>query len=54
MKYYKVRFLMDDNYEVVELNDPNDYIWDPNNKVVFQGTLSECAAWIQLKEKDCI
>ncbi len=54
MKYYKVRLSMDDDYEVVELSDPNDFIWDSDNEVVFRGTLPECAAWIQLKEKDCI
>jgi len=50
MKKYKVFFFQDDIYEVVEFNPSEDEYQDK----VFQGTLSECNAWISLKEKEYI
>jgi hypothetical protein len=47
MKKYKVFFFQDDIYEVLEFNPDEDGYQDK----VFQGTLSECDAWINLMEK---
>jgi hypothetical protein len=55
---YKVRLMMDDNYEVVELTpnekyDENDYDSDEqefNEQSVYQGRLADCEAYIRLNE----
>lgn len=62
---YKVQHFQDNIYEVMEnihrTNYYNDHFYPPPATVkydppetwesVFQGTLSECEAWINLKEK---
>lgn len=57
MKKYKVRFRMDQEYEVVELTysehylRDNRYSWEPTEEEsVFQGGLADCEAYIRLKE----
>ena len=55
---YKVRPMMDDNYEVVQLTtnekyDENDYDSDEqefNEESVYQGGLADCEAYIRLNE----
>ena len=55
---YKVRFMMDDSYEVVELTpnekyDLNDFESDEpefNEQSVYQGRLADCEAYIRLHE----
>jgi hypothetical protein len=55
---YKVRFMMDDSYEVVELTpnekyDLNDFDSDElefNEQSVYQGSLANCEAYIRLHE----
>jgi len=55
---HKVKFLMDDNYEVVELTrnekyDENDHNSDEpefNEKSVYQGGLADCESYIRLTE----
>ena len=49
-KEYKVRFYQDDDYEVVEAvdnGDPYEFYYEQ----VFKGSLSDCEAYIRLKEK---
>ena len=41
MKIYKVRFYQDDTYEIVNTEV---------GEVEHQGSLSDCEAWIRLKE----
>jgi len=48
MEKYAVWFYMDNLYEVMEFN-PNE---DEYNISRFQGTLSDCEAWIRLKENE--
>jgi hypothetical protein len=43
---YKVSFYKDGLYEVLETGCEGDEYWFS----VFQGTLSDCEAWIRLKE----
>ena len=47
MKTYKVRLMEDNIYEVIEVTLIG---WDRIEKKVFQGTISECEAWINLTE----
>ena len=67
---YKVRFLQDNYYEVIELQHDEIDGWTANfprpgriserNEIeerwitVFQGTLPECKAWIDLVERNLI
>lgn len=48
-----VQFFMDDTYEVLASPTPEEdfceFDWD-NNKSVFQGSLSDCEAYIRLHE----
>ena len=43
MNKYRVRFYMDDLYEIVLVDDE---AWGS----IFQGTIVECEAWLRLKE----
>ena len=55
---YKVRFMMDDSYEVVELTPNEKYDLDDfdsdelefNEQSVYQGSLANCEAYIRLHE----
>ena len=47
MSNYKIRFIMDQQYKVVELFD-NEY--NLVEETVFCGSLSCCEAWIRLHE----
>lgn len=52
---YKVRFMMDDTYEVVRIENTflNEYEYDENEhkeESVYQGRLADCEAYIRLKE----
>jgi hypothetical protein len=45
---YKVRFFIDNTYEVLEkVYDYDDEYWES----VFQGSISDCEAYIRLHEK---
>jgi hypothetical protein len=48
MSEYKVRFYMDGLYEVVRRDYVSDY--EDKETVVFQGSLSDCEAYIRLKK----
>jgi hypothetical protein len=57
---YKVRFYMDNSYEVLEVvtiydEEDNSYA-SSNNRIkecsVFHGSLSDCEAYIRLKESN--
>ena len=56
MKLYKVRFMMDNEYEVIEIDvyvdgfarPASDYEYTEES--VYQGKLSDCEAYIRLKE----
>jgi hypothetical protein len=55
---YKVKFMMDDSYEVVELTPNEKYDLDDfnsdelefNEQSVYQGSLANCEAYIRLHE----
>jgi len=47
MKMYKVRIFAGNIYEVIEITVDG---WDSTEVKVFQGTLPECDAWINLTE----
>jgi len=55
---YKVRFMMDDSYEVVELTPNEKYDLDDfdsdelefNEQSVYQGSLANCESYIRLQE----
>ena len=52
---YKVRFMMDDNYEVVRVENTfsSEDEYDEsefNEESVYQGRLADCEAYIRLKE----
>lgn len=54
MRKYKVEPLMDTTYQVVEYSDcyvdeNNRYAYE-NITVMFQGSLTDCEAWIRLTE----
>ena len=61
---YKVQFFQDDTYEVLELEDSLDDSYQSQFQTtdasfptqeyvkVFQGSLSDCEAFIRLREKD--
>lgn len=42
---YKVRYFQDNTYEVYGRNDDEESLYS-----FFQGSLSDCEAWIRLKE----
>lgn len=52
---YKVRFMMDDNYEVVRIENTfsSEDEYDENEfkeESVYQGRLADCESYIRLKE----
>lgn len=55
---YKVRFMMDEKYQVVKLtknekddqNDYDSYEKGFNEQIVYQGRLADCEAYIRLNE----
>lgn len=50
---YKVKYFMDDNYEVLELvkeGDVFDLCSEDEYESVFQGSLADCEAYIRLHE----
>jgi hypothetical protein len=50
MNKYKVFHLIDNEYQVVEFNpDIDDY-----DSATYQGSLSDCEAWIRLTENDML
>jgi hypothetical protein len=48
---YKVRFFQDETYEVTEEVQSDEYYGGYGEESVFQGSLSDCEAWIRLHEK---
>lgn len=51
MNYYKVRFYQDHKYEVYY---QTEYCGDILEESCFVGSISDCEAWIRLKEGDRI
>ena len=58
MKKYKVEWLQDDTYQVMETKDAELQTGDTSlvvaqrqEEVVYQGSISNCEAWIKLHEK---
>ena len=48
---YKVQNYMDDVYKVTELVYQDEYgAQDVHEHIVFQGSISDCEAWIRLHE----
>jgi len=45
---YKVRLFIDNTYEVILIDESDDD--DAQDISMFQGSLSDCEAWIRLKE----
>jgi hypothetical protein len=58
MKEYKVSRLIDDTYQVLKMGYVDIYAPDleflelDNPEVVFQGSISDCNAWLQLNDKN--
>lgn len=52
--YYKVRWRMNDEYEVIRIEEGEDYCADNFEGIEFRGTLHECDSYIRLKEKGYI
>ena len=50
-KKYKVRPYMDNIYEVTERVYGNEYYYGEGEESVFQGTITECEAWIRLHDE---
>lgn len=49
---YKVWNLQDDTYQVVKLTpDPYEPYGGEHEEVMYQGSLSDCEAWLRLHEK---
>jgi hypothetical protein len=52
---YKVWNLQDDTYQVVKLTpDPYEPYGGEHEEVMYQGSLSDCEAWLRLHEKGYI
>lgn len=45
MKQFKVRLFQDNIYEIIKITIDG---WNNIEEKVFQGTLSECEAWLRL------
>jgi hypothetical protein len=52
MNKYKVRWLIDDTYQVLNIGSGTDLSFDEfeNPEVLHQGSLSDCESFIRLKE----
>jgi len=47
MTRYKVRHLKDSTYQVIEIETESENFF---RSIMFQGSLSDCEAWIRLNE----
>ena len=47
----KAKWSMDETYDVIDVIDADEYLGHNGNEVIlFSGTLSDCEAYIRLKE----